>query len=395
VQVDPRQAQEFANSLQQLDLPPVHVAIFRGAKGFVQKFPVRLPADPPPIPPLATASPESDPVRQVTSFLWAAGLALMLFVSGVAVSEEADEAFGRLLEGAQVENRAVEAVELRAVQQSARYHNSRGFLGFTCNAACQREKIKHDALQKEWRAAKEAQFKALSAAKSQVGVWSVYAVQEARDLFWGTFAKGKAYAKRASMWDLLFVGLDSMGRDEGLASFVIRIIFNVLINFTMGLIGALVAFIWYLWDVIRAYQPDPVTAVVSFCVFAVVATSMVATYLLLLYGTVASTGYMMVRAVANSARIEGGASNATRGHLGDGGAGHSTASSQPNSSERTSGFADAPSQSSAEDLATDFPIGRRVKVIGLASRPELNGQTGRVKSLNEVTVPCSQSKQYS
>jgi hypothetical protein len=176
---------------------------------------------------------------------------------------------------------------------------------------------------------------------------------------------------------------------------VIRIIFNVLINFTMGLIGALVAFIWYLWDVIRAYQPDPVTAVVSFCVFAVVATSMVATYLLLLYGTVASTGYMMVRAVANSARIEGGASNATRGHLGDGGAGHSTASSQPNSSERTSGFADAPSQSSAEDLATDFPIGRRVKVIGLASRPELNGQTGRVKSLNEVTVPCSQSKQYS
>ena len=28
----------------------------------------------------------------------------------------------------------------------------------------------------------------------------------------------------------------------------------MLINFTMGLIGALVAFIWYLWDVIRAYQ---------------------------------------------------------------------------------------------------------------------------------------------
>ena len=36
------------------------------------------------------------------------------------------------------------------------------------------------------------------------------------------------------------------------------------------------------------------TAFVSFVVFAVAATSMVATYLLLLYGTVASTAYMMV-----------------------------------------------------------------------------------------------------
>jgi len=49
----------------------------------------------------------------------------------------------------------------------------------------------------------------------------------------------------------------------------------VLINFTLGLIGALVAFIWYLWDVIRAYQPDPLTAFLSFVVFAVAATSMV------------------------------------------------------------------------------------------------------------------------
>jgi hypothetical protein len=28
--------------------------------------------------------------------------------------------------------------------------------------------------------------------------------------------QGKDFAKRASMWDLLFMGLGSMGRDEGL-----------------------------------------------------------------------------------------------------------------------------------------------------------------------------------
>ena len=37
-------------------------------------------------------------------------------------------------------------------------------------------------------------------------MFSGYAVQEARDLFWSTFAAGKGFAKRSSMWDLLFMG---------------------------------------------------------------------------------------------------------------------------------------------------------------------------------------------
>jgi hypothetical protein len=38
-------------------------------------------------------------------------------------------------------------------------------------------------------------------------------------------------------------------------------------NFTLGLLGATVAFIWYLWDVIKSYQPDPITGV---CVYVCV-----------------------------------------------------------------------------------------------------------------------------
>lgn len=55
----------------------------------------------------------------------------------------------------------------------------------------------------------------------------MYAVQEARDLFWGTFAAGKGFAKRASMWDLLFMGIGSMGRDENMMAFVFRFAFQV------------------------------------------------------------------------------------------------------------------------------------------------------------------------
>ena len=53
----------------------------------------------------------------------------------------------------------------------------------------------------------------MSDIKSRVGVMSVYGVQEARDLFWGTFAGGKrCTAQRQSMWDLLFMGLNSTRR---------------------------------------------------------------------------------------------------------------------------------------------------------------------------------------
>ena len=63
------------------------------------------------------------------------------------------------------------------------------------------------------------------------------------------------------------MGLGSMGRDEGLVSFLFRLALNVLMNFTLGLLGATVAFIWYLWDVIKSYQPDPFTGIcVCVCV---------------------------------------------------------------------------------------------------------------------------------
>jgi hypothetical protein len=31
------------------------------------------------------------------------------------------------------------------------------------------------------------------------------------------------------------MGIDAMGRDEGLASYLIRLLFNVLLNFTLGM----------------------------------------------------------------------------------------------------------------------------------------------------------------
>ncbi len=78
-----------------------------------------------------------------------------------------------------------------------------------------------------------------SDAKASLGMFSQYGVAETRELFWKRFGQGKDFAKRQTTWDALFVGL-RMGRDEGLGAYVIRLLFNMLVNFTIGLCGAVV-----------------------------------------------------------------------------------------------------------------------------------------------------------
>ena len=352
-----RAAGQLAAGLSQLkpeDLPPVHVAVYRGGAKFVRSYPI-------------------------ASALYVLGIGLMCFASGLMPSEEASDEYSRLLQEADFENRVVEQAEIKVARQNAIYQNARGFLGFSCDVKCNREYQTLQHLQGELKTAKAAQFKALSEAKGKVGVFSAYAVQEARDLFWGSMGQGKAFAKRASMWDLLFMGLGSMGRDEGMVSFLFRLALNVLMNFTMGLIGATIAFIWYLWDVIKSYQPDPVTAVVAFSLFTIAAISMVATYLMTLYGAVGASAYMIIRQAALAIdNGQGGERRGPAGHIGhDSGPGHGHGQGGSGDGRRETGE-EHPSWG-----GLGLARGDRVKIVGLAARPEFNGLHGVLRGLDE------------
>ncbi len=57
------------------------------------------------------------------------------------------------------------------------------------------------------------------------------------------------------LYHSLILGSVSGGRDEGLGAFLIRFLIQVLMNFTIGLIGAAVGFMWTLWSVIQSFQP--------------------------------------------------------------------------------------------------------------------------------------------
>lgn len=71
-------------------------------------------------------------------------------------------------------------------------------------------------------------------AKGHLGLFSVHAVSEIRAMFSRQFAGGKRFAQRSTLWDAVFMGIGSMGRDEALASYVLRIVIRLLMNFTLG-----------------------------------------------------------------------------------------------------------------------------------------------------------------
>eukprot|EP00041_Stephanoeca_diplocostata_P025142 m.651673 g.651673 ORF g.651673 m.651673 type:complete len:295 (-) comp22679_c0_seq5:3591-4475(-) len=135
-----------------------------------------------------------------------------------------------------------------------------------------------------------------------VGLWSEYGVAEARQLFWDCLEKGKGFAKRSTMWDMFFGVV--MGRDEELGSFIIRLVMNFAINVTVGLIGVIFAFIYYLVGLVQAYQAGIFSGLAFFVVALIAGLSVALLYIFVIYGAIVGGGYMIVRSAVNN-RIGG------------------------------------------------------------------------------------------
>ena len=86
------------------------------------------------------------------------------------------------------------------------------------------------------------------------------------------------------------------------AGVCVRVLMQVLINFTMGLIMALMIFIFGLWSIIRSYQPSPIVAVAFFLCAACAAFSFVISYLLAIYGAAAGGLYGVAKLAETNQR---------------------------------------------------------------------------------------------
>lgn len=177
------------------------------------------------------------------------------------------------------------------------YDRTKGWFG-SCSGPCVRHKARYEMAQAQYQKLKALEAATVGVAKSEVGLMSEYGVQETRDLFWGTFAGGKDFGKRQSMWDLLFTGL-RWGKDEEAFSVLLRWVFQLLVNFTLGLVGALVVFVYKLWGLIGTYAPNPLTALLYFVLASLAATACVATYLLVLYGAAAGSVAVVAKAIVD------------------------------------------------------------------------------------------------
>ncbi len=141
-------------------------------------------------------------------------------------------------------------------------------------------------------------------AKSRVGIWSAYAIEETRAKFWEAYESGKVFATRQTFWNMLMTGLTS--RDENVVSMLLNWLFTALINFTVCLCGALFYFVFSLFSTVWSYNPDPVSATLFYTLAILGGVSVIATYLVGIYGMAASTLYVVAKAAArdSAARLE-------------------------------------------------------------------------------------------
>jgi len=233
---------------------------------------------------------------------WLLGLFLLCFATGLTVSPEQEASYSSIV--SKIDQEKTLKAERQLYLAEKAYAQSKGF--FSCDAFCMEKYNQMLEARKRFDRITLINENQLSKAKSEVGVFSEYGVQEARDLFWGIFAKGRGFSQRSSWYDLLFMGIDSMGRDEQLLSFVIRWIFQLAMNFTIGMIGTLVAFVWYLWGMISSYQPNVIVAAFFFILATITAASMIVTFLVGVYFSAAGSAFVIAQAAGPNFRLGDG-----------------------------------------------------------------------------------------
>lgn len=207
-------------------------------------------------------------------------------------------------------NSIMNTIDLRAeFEASNRYadamHAYRATKGwFSCDSLCQRNKKRMKNTERVLEDIRNEGYARMSDAKSVAGIFSEVGVEEVKDSFWHYFKSGKQFAKRQSMWDMMFMGIRKMSRDESMMEYAVKVLIQVLINFSMGLIGAFFVFVIGLWSIVRSYQPNPLAALAFLIGASCAAFAFISTYLFVIFGTAAGGIYGVAKVAEANTRIQ-------------------------------------------------------------------------------------------
>mmetsp|Transcript_12303 Transcript_12303/g.34218 ORF Transcript_12303/g.34218 Transcript_12303/m.34218 type:complete len:224 (-) Transcript_12303:342-1013(-) len=122
-----------------------------------------------------------------------------------------------------------------------------------------------------------------SEARGELGLWSEAGIQEARDVFWSTYKRGRRSAQAGIVWDLVWELFRSDNYEDSV-NFLFRIIWIVVSNFVMFLITSSIVFLFKVVWVIRSFKPSLISGIFFYLVATLAALSTVGAMISLLVG---------------------------------------------------------------------------------------------------------------
>ncbi len=138
----------------------------------------------------------------------------------------------------------------------------------------------------QWRALKalnKERERKLRDARSVLGIWSEEGVRETKKKFWEKYEGGKVFATQQTFYDAFNALLYGRSDDNEL-EFMIRWTFTILVNFTVGMFGAIIGFTFSLPSVIYGFGASSFSFISFFILAVISAISVVLTLLGVLYG---------------------------------------------------------------------------------------------------------------
>lgn len=234
------------------------------------------------------------------------GLLVCLFFKGLTVPDQSLQNYEREMDKLYIQRDSLLDEEDIVAQSYNRYYRSQNFF-FSCSTdQCRDNKVVYERMLADLKRKQKASYEQERNAKGNLGVFSVHAVSEMKEMFNRQFAGGKRFAQRSTLWDAVFMGIGSMGRDEALASYVVRIVMRMLMNFTIGVISSLIGFSFTLWSLINTYNAPFYISLAAYFVGVLSAISFCSTWLLGLYVGTIGTGYVVSKVVSANMRLEDG-----------------------------------------------------------------------------------------
>jgi hypothetical protein len=242
------------------------------------------------------------------SSVYIVGILLALFATGLSVDPEALAKFdARMTEASNLTSTDM-LQAMKGLKEAERtYQQSKGW--FSCDPVCTENYEKVLALRANMETVRARRDSLQAEAKSTVGVWSSVGVSELRRAFWEAWEEGKEAARRMTMFDAIFIGVNAVSgssasdRDNSFLLTVFQIGVQFLINLTVGLTASLFTFVIKSWLIITTYGPSLVSGASMFILCFISALSLVSTAIGGVVGGLVGGVYMTVRSAEKRARL--------------------------------------------------------------------------------------------